>query len=76
MPTQANGVYVHGGNTGGIAGRVYLDGSDGATLAAPITHGALTDVVALRLAGEAALADLHATPRVQSVSMPFSGPGG
>ncbi len=70
-PTQANGVYIHGGEVGGKLGWVRLNGSDGARLAPTVSNALMTDATALRLRGERELAGQYQQPPVQAISMPM-----
>lgn len=71
IPTQANGVYVHGGEIGGVLGWCRLTGTDGARLAPTVSNALMTDVAGCRLLGERILAGQHAQPKIQSVTLPF-----
>lgn len=70
---QANAVYVHGGETGGVFAHVrrYLSAAD--RVAATHSSNLITHADAARLAGGRILARHHAQPSVRSISMPLGG---
>lgn len=72
IPAQANGVYVHGGEIGGVIGWCRLNGSDGARLAQTITNTLMTDVIGCRALGERILAGQYTQPALQSVTLPMN----
>ena len=72
-PTQANAVYVHGGETGGILARVRRTGTAGDRLADTATHPLITHADAARALGGRILADQHRQPAARSVVMPLGG---
>ncbi|MBS3953614.1 MAG: hypothetical protein KGZ88_11760 [Methylomicrobium sp.] len=73
VPYQANGVYVHGGEIGGVIGWCRLNSTDGARLAQTVSNSLITDVVAARALGERILAGHYTQPAIQSITLPFDG---
>jgi len=74
VPTQADAVYVQGGQVGGVLARVYRSGSAGDWLApTPSADALITHVDAARELGGAILAGQHATSGLRSLSLPFDG---
>jgi len=73
VPTQANAVYIHGSEQGGILSRCRLTGTAGDKLSATQTNALMTDVVGTRQLGEKILADNYEQPAIQSVSMSLGG---
>jgi len=70
---QANGVYVHGGEIGGVLGWCRLNGSDGAKLAPTVSNSLMTDVIGCRLLGERILAGQWQQPMIKSATLPLDG---
>lgn len=70
---QANAVYVHGGETGGIFAHVkrYLSAAD--KLANTINSSLITHADAARLLGERTLAKHHPQPSLRNLTMPLGG---
>lgn len=68
-----NGVYVHGGEIGGVIGFCRLNGTAGDVLIETQTNPIMTDATGLRALGERLLAGEYTQPAVQSVSMPVDG---
>jgi len=73
IATQANAVYVHGGDTGGVMARVYLDGTAGDRNAPTQSSALLTDQAGCRLLGERILAGQYEQPTIRSVTLPLGG---
>jgi hypothetical protein len=73
VPTQANAVYVHGSEIGGVLSRCRLTGTDGARLSATVTNSLMTDIIGTRALGEKILADNYEQPAIQSVSLKLGG---
>lgn len=70
---QANAVYVHGGETGGVFAQVrrYLSAAD--RVAATHSSNLITHADATRLIGGRLLARHHTQPSVRSITMPLGG---
>lgn len=73
IPTQANGVYIHGSEVGGVLSRCRLSGTAGDRLAATVTNPLMTNVIGTRALGEKILADNYEQPAIQSVSLKLGG---
>ena len=73
VPNQANAVYIHGSEQGGILSRCRLNGTAGDKLSATQTNALMTDVYGTRMLGEKILADNYEQPAIQSVSMSLGG---
>lgn len=73
VPMQANAVYVHGSEIGGILSFCRLNGTAGEKLSATQTNSLMTDMVGTRQLGEKILADNYEQPAIQSVSMSLGG---
>lgn len=73
VATQANAVYVHGGEVGGVLARVIRDLSAGDRVAATQSSSLITHVDAARLLGGRILSGQHQQPTVRSVTMPLGG---
>lgn len=73
VPSVINGVYVHGGEIGGVTGWCRLNGTDGAVLAPTVSNSLITDVVAARALGERVLAAHAEQPAIQSLTLPMDG---
>lgn len=72
VPTQANGIYVHGADIGGIIAWVKREGTAGERLASTQNHPLITDAIAARLLGGRHLADEHQQPAFRQITLPFS----
>jgi hypothetical protein len=73
IPTQANAVYVHGEEVGGILAQVYRTGSAADRLAQTVSHPWITHADGARLLGSRILA-AHATqPEIRSIAIPLGG---
>lgn len=72
-PSQANAVYVHGGEIGGVLAWCRLNGTAGDRLASSVSNALLTDVVACRALGERILAGQYEQPGIQSITLPMDG---
>lgn len=70
-PAQANAVYVHGGESGGILARVYREGTAGDLLLTTTSHEAITHVDAARTLGTRLLAAEQRQPDIVSVTLPL-----
>lgn len=73
LGTQANGVYVHGGDTGGVLGWCRLNGTAGDRLAATLSNNLMTDVVGCRALGSRILAGQYTQPLVKSFTTYLDG---
>ncbi len=73
VATQANAVYVHGAEVGGVLARVIRDLSAGDRVAATQSSSLITHVDAARLLGGRILSGKHQQPTVRSVTMPLGG---
>lgn len=73
IPTQANAVYVHGGETGGVIGQVKRALSAGDRVAPTQSSPLITHTDGARLLGGRILASQHQQPDVRSVTMPMGG---
>lgn len=73
VPTQANAVYIHGSEQGGILSRCRLNGTAGDKLSATVTNALMTDVYGTRQLGEKILADNYEQPAIQSITMSLGG---
>lgn len=73
IPTQANGVYIHGAEIGGVLSRCRLSGSAGDRLAATVTNPLMTNVIGTRALGEKILADNYEQPEIQSIALKMGG---
>lgn len=73
IPTQANTVYLQGGEIGGLLARVLLTGSAGDRLLPMMQDNLLTHVDAARGLGERLLAGQWRQPEVRSVTLPVDG---
>jgi len=66
---QANAVYVHGGETGGILARIYRTGTAGDRLANTVFDPLITDIDVARARGKTILSEQAQPPEVQQVTM-------
>jgi hypothetical protein len=73
VPSQANAVYVHGGDAGGIIARVWHSGSAGDRLAGTVSDERITHVDGARLLGTRILAGQETQPEVRSITLPLGG---
>ncbi len=73
VPYQANGVYVHGSEIGGILAWCRLGGTDGARLASTTSNALMTDAIGCRALGERIIAGQYTQPSVRSLSVPMDG---
>lgn len=72
IASQANGVYVHGGDIGGVLGWCRLTGTDGARLAATASNALMTNVIGCRLLGERILSGQQEQPVIKSATLPLN----
>jgi hypothetical protein len=72
-PSQANAVYVHGAEIGGVLAWCRLNGTAGDRLAPSVSNALLTDVTGCRSLGERILAGQYEQPGIQSVTLPMDG---
>lgn len=72
IPAQANGVYVHGGEIGGVIGFCRLNATNGAKLAQTVNNNLMTDVIGCRALGERILAGQYTQPSLQSITLPMN----
>jgi hypothetical protein len=73
LGTQANGVYVHGGDVGGVLGWCRFNGTDGARLAETCSNNLMTDVIGCRALGSRILAGQYTQPIVKSLTTYLDG---
>lgn len=73
IATQANAVYVHGGDTGGQLARVKRTGTAGDRVAPVQSSPLMTHPDALRLLGSRILAAHHQQPEVRSITTTMGG---
>jgi len=73
LGTQANGVYVHGGDIGGVLAWCRFNGSDGARLASTVSNNLMTDVIGCRALGSRILAGQYTQPMIKSLTLPLDG---
>lgn len=71
--TQANAVYVHGAEVGGVLARCYLSLTAGDRVAETRSSSLITDVDAARLLGSRTLAAEYEQPGVRSIVFPLGG---
>ena len=72
VPAQANGVYIHGSDIGGVLARCRLTGTAGDKLSQTVTNSLMTDVIGCRALGERILAAQWSQPEIQSISLPMN----
>jgi hypothetical protein len=72
IPAQANGVYIHGGEVGGVIGWCRLTGTDGGRLSQTVTNSLMTDAIGCRALGERVLAGQFTQPSLQSFTLPMN----
>jgi hypothetical protein len=73
VPSQANAVYVHGLEVGGLLARVIRAGSAGDRAAPTVAHPWITHADGARLLGSRLLAAQHMQPEIRSLSIPLGG---
>jgi hypothetical protein len=73
LGTQANGVYVHGGDVGGVLGWCRFNGTDGARLAETRSNNLMTNVIGCRALGSRILAGQYTQPIVKSLTTYLDG---
>jgi len=73
VPYQANSVYVHGGEVGGVIGWCRFNGTAGDRLAPTVSNALITDVIGARAIGERILAGQYTQPAIQSATLPMDG---
>jgi hypothetical protein len=73
VATQANAVYVHGGEVGGVLARVRRTASAGDRVAPTASHPLITHADAARALGSRLLAGQHQQPEVRSLTLPVDG---
>lgn len=73
VATQANAVFVHGGEVGGVLARVIRNLSAGDRVAATQSSPLITHADAARLLGGRILSGQHQQPTVRSLTMPLGG---
>jgi hypothetical protein len=71
--TQANAVYVHGAEIGGVLAWCRLNGTAGDRLAPSVSNALMTDVIGCRALGERILAGQYEQPGIQSITLPMDG---
>lgn len=69
----ANGVYVHGGEIGGVLGFCRLSGTAGDVLIPTVSNPLMTDVVGVRAHAERLLAGEYTQPDIASIKLPMDG---
>jgi hypothetical protein len=72
IPAQANGVYIHGGEVGGVIGWCRLTGTDGGRLSQTVTNSLMTDAIGCRALGERILAGQFTQPSLQTFTLPMN----
>ncbi|MCW8918978.1 MAG: hypothetical protein OQL08_09215 [Gammaproteobacteria bacterium] len=72
-PAQANAIYIHGSDVGGVIGQVTRSGTAGDRMAATVSHPLVTHSDAARLLGTRRLAAEHQQPSWRSITMPLGG---
>lgn len=70
-PDQANAVYVHGSEIGGVLARVYRSGTAGDVAAPTVSHPLITHTDAARLLGARLLAAQQRQPEVRAITLPL-----
>lgn len=73
IESQANGVYVHGSEIGGVLSWCRLTGTAGERLVATVSNALMTDVIGCRAVGERLLAGQYTQPAIKSVTLPMDG---
>jgi hypothetical protein len=73
VTSQADAVFVHGDEVGGVLARCYLQGTAGDRIAATAQSPLVTDVYAARLLGSRRLAAQAQQPEVRSITLPMGG---
>jgi hypothetical protein len=73
LGTQANGVYVHGGDVGGVLGWCRFNGTDGARLAQTVNNNLMTDMIGCRALGSRILAGQYTQPIVKNLTTYLDG---
>jgi hypothetical protein len=73
VATQANTVFVHGAEPGGITCQVTRSGTAGDLVGETISHPLVTDIDAARVAGARALARQHESPEWSAIAIPLGG---
>lgn len=73
IATQADAVYVHGAEVGGILARVWRSGTAGDLLATTVQEPLITHLDAARLLGTRLLAAQATAPSVRSLTLPVGG---
>ena len=68
---QANGVYVHGGDVGGVLARVYRSGTAGDRMAQTVMDRIITHADGTRALGERILCAQARPPEVRTVTLPL-----
>ena len=68
-----NGVYVHGGDIGGVLSLVRLTNTIGDKTMPTVSDNLITDITALRALGGRLLAGEYAQPDIQSIKIPMDG---
>jgi hypothetical protein len=73
VAAQANAIYVHGGEIGGILARLWRTGTAADRVAPTTTDPLITHVDAARLLGTRLLAAQERQPEVRSITLPLGG---
>lgn len=73
VPSQANAVYVHGSDVGGVLARVKRIGSAGDRTAATASSTLITATDGARNLGSRILAGQHQQPAVRDITLPLGG---
>lgn len=76
IATQADAVYVHGAEVGGILARVWRTGTAGDLLATTVQEPLITHTDGARLLGTRLLAGQATAPTVRSLTLPLGPVGG
>lgn len=69
----ANGVYVHGGELGGVLGFCRLNNTAGEVLIPTESNPLMTDVIGVRAKGERLLAGQYTQPDIEGFQLPMNG---
>lgn len=72
-PSQANAVFAHGGEPGGVIGQAVRSGTAGDRAAPTVRHPTITHIDAVRVAARRVLAAQYAQPPWRSMTLPLGG---
>lgn len=71
--TRPNAVYLHGGDAGGLLGRIVRSTTAGDVELKTVVNRLMTDSIGLRALGGRLLADQYRPPEIQAVTLPMGG---